>query len=195
MTLSHAILSNRSLPVQALMVLAGSAAIALAAQVSVPMYPVPMTLQTLAISIIGLTYGSRLAAATVLAYLAEGAMGLPVFSGGNGGIGWLLGGPTAGFLWGFVAMAWLTGWLAERFAARGVMALFAVAVVPASLLFVAGGGWPLLAGALGYDAPWAGATLASVWAGWVAPFLLGTVVKSALAAVAVAGGWKAVTKG
>lgn len=194
MTLSHALLSRRSLPLQVVLVLAGSALIALGAQVSVPMYPVPMTLQTLVISIIGLTYGARLGAVTVLAYLAEGAMGLPVFSGGNGGIGWLLGGPTAGFLWGFVALAWATGWLAERFAARGFWALFGAALVPATLLFVAGGGWPLLAGMLGYSAPWVAGSLAVVWSGWIAPFLIGTVVKSAIAALAVAGGWKAVAK-
>jgi biotin transport system substrate-specific component len=194
MTLSHALLANRSLPVQVAMVLAGSALIALAARIEVPMYPVPMTLQTLVISLIGLTYGARLGAVTALAYLAQGAAGLPVFSGGNAGLAWLLGGPTAGFLWGFVAMAWATGWLAERLAARGFVALFLAAVVPATLLFVAGGGWPLLAGMVGIEGPWVAASLSAVWAGWVAPFLLGGVVKSAIAALAVAGGWKAASR-
>ncbi|QYK40643.1 MAG: biotin transporter BioY [Paracoccaceae bacterium] len=194
MTLSHALVANRSLPVQALMVLAGSILIAASARVEVPMYPVPMTLQTLVISLVGLAYGARLGALTVLAYLAEGAAGLPVFSGGNAGIGWLLGGPTAGFLWGFVGMAWATGWLAERMAARGFAALFVAAVVPAMLLFVAGGGWPLLAGVLGMQAPWTAGSLSVVWAGWIAPFLIGGVVKSAIAALMIAGGWKAVTR-
>lgn len=194
MTLSHALLSNRSLPVQAALVIAGSVLITLAARAEVPMYPVPMTLQTLAISLIGLTYGARLGAVTVLAYLAQGAAGLPVFSGGNAGIGWLMAGPTAGFLWGFVAMAWATGWLAERLSARGFVALLGAALVPAVLLFVPGGAWPLVAGGLGIEGGWTQATLATVWAGWVAPFLLGTLVKSAIAALIVAGGWKAAAR-
>ncbi len=194
MTPSHALLANRSLPVKAAMILAGSALIALAARIEVPMYPVPMTLQTLMISLIGLTYGARLGALTVLAYLAEGAAGLPVFSGGNAGLGWLMGGPTAGFLWGFVVMAALTGWLAERLAARGFWRLFAAAVVPAFLLLAFGGGWPLVAGSLGIEAPWLQSSLAAVWASFVAPFLPGTVVKSAIAAMIVAGGWKAASR-
>jgi len=60
--------------------------IALAAQIGVPMFPVPMTLQTLAISVIGLTFGARLAAVTLLIYLAEGAIGLPVFANGGAGV-------------------------------------------------------------------------------------------------------------
>ncbi|MFV0408204.1 MAG: biotin transporter BioY, partial [Paracoccus sp. (in: a-proteobacteria)] len=112
MTLTQAALPSRSALTNVLMVLAGSALIALSAQVSVPMFPVPMTLQTLAIGLVGLTYGSRLGAATVLAYLAEGAVGLPVFASGHAGAAWLVG-PTSGFLWGFVGMAWLTGWLVE----------------------------------------------------------------------------------
>ena len=75
MTLTQAALPVRSTRTNILLVLAGSALVALSAQASVPMWPVPMTLQTLAITLIGLTYGSRLAAATMLAYLAEGAVG------------------------------------------------------------------------------------------------------------------------
>ena len=113
MTLTQAALPSRSALTTVLMVLAGSALLGLSAQATVPMLPVPMTLQTLAVSVIGLAYGSRLAAATVLAYLAEGAMGLPVFANGGFGIA-ALAGPTSGFLWGFVGMAWLTGWMVER---------------------------------------------------------------------------------
>ena len=191
MTLAQTYLPARSLPVQAALILVGSVLIAASARVEVPMYPVPMTLQTLMISLVGLTYGSRLAALTVLAYLAQGAAGLPVFSGGNAGLGWLLAGPTAGFLWGFVAMAWATGWLAERTGARSLAALFAVTVVPAFGLFVFGAGWPLLAGQIGLAAPWTQMTATAIWAAFVAPFLLGTLVKSAVAALIVTGAWKA----
>ena len=80
MTLSQAAIGTGGLARKAMLVLAGSAFIAVAAQISVPMFPVPMTLQTLAILMVGFAYGSRLGAATLLAYLAEGAMGLPVFA-------------------------------------------------------------------------------------------------------------------
>ena len=137
MTLTQAALPARSTRTNILLVLAGSALVALSAQASVPMWPVPMTLQTLAITLIGLTYGSRLAAATMLAYLAEGAVGLPVFANASGGIAPLMG-PTAGFLWGFVGMAWLTGWLVERGLDRGFLRLFVAGLVPGLMLFVPG---------------------------------------------------------
>ncbi len=179
MTLTQAALPSRSVLTNVLMVLAGSALLALSAQVTVPMFPVPMTLQTLAVSLIGLAYGSRLAAATVLAYLAEGAMGLPVFANASGGIAPLMG-PTAGFLWGFVGMAWLTGWLVERGLDRGALKLFSAAILPALLLFLPGAG--ILALVLGKTAPEAVALA-------VTPFVLGAFVKAAIAAMAIAGGW------
>lgn len=190
MTLTRAVLPTQTLPTQAMLVLVGSFLIALSAQVTVPMFPVPMTLQTLTISLIGLAYGARLGAVTVLAYLAEGAAGLPVFAGGNAGLLYMTG-PTAGFLFGFVPMAFATGWLAERLGARGFVALFAAALIPAMGLFALGAGWPLVAGSFGITAGWAKLPLAAVWTGFVAPFLLGSVVKSAIAAMMVAGGWRA----
>lgn len=179
MTLTQAALPARSLLINTMLVLAGSALLGISAQVSVPMFPVPMTLQTLAVSLIGLTYGSRLAAATVLAYLAEGAMGLPVFANGGVGIATLMG-PTSGFLWGFVGMAWLTGWLVERGLDRGFVKLFIAAFIPALLLFVPGAA--VLPAVLGKTAT---ETMALA----VTPFLLGGLVKAAIAAMAVAGGW------
>src|SRR5690606_40788097 len=92
MTLSKALVPSQSLLTRALMVAGGSAFIALAAQVSVPMLPVPMTLQTLAILLVGFAFGARMGVATLLAYLAEGAMGLPVFANGMNGIAFF--GPT-----------------------------------------------------------------------------------------------------
>lgn len=166
------------------LILAGSALVALSAQITVPMVPVPMTLQTLAVSLIGLAYGARLAGLTLLAYLAEGAMGLPVFAGGSAGIAPLMG-PTAGFLWGFVAMAFLTGWLVERGLDRGVLRLFIAAFIPALLLFVPGAG--VLMAVLGKSLPEAAALA-------VTPFLLGSVVKAVIAAMAIAGGWKLVPR-
>lgn len=183
-TLSQALLPNSSLLTRIALVAAGSLLIGLSAQVSVPMLPVPMTLQTLAISLVGLTYGSRLAGLTLLAYLAEGAMGLPVFSGGAAGAAHLVG-PTGGYLVGFVAMAFLTGLMAENGFGRGVGRLFVAALVPGLLLFVPGVAW------LWYVTP---LDLNGAIAAGATPFLIGGVVKAALAALIAAGGWQAVAR-
>lgn len=181
-TLSQALIGNRSVLSQIALIVGGSLLIGLAAQVSVPMLPVPMTLQTLAISIIALAYGSRLAAATLVAYLVEGAVGLPVFADASFGLAKLVG-PTAGYLWGFVAMAWLTGYMVEHGFGRGLVRLFAAALIPAALLFVPG--VIVLKLVLAMDWP-------SAMAAGVTPFLIGGLVKAALAALVVAGGWAAV---
>lgn len=180
--LSKALIGQDTLIRKAGLVLAGSFFIALAAQVSVPMFPVPMTLQTLAILIVGLTFGSRLGAVTLLTYLAEGAAGLPVFANGGFGVAALIG-PTAGFLYGFVAMAWLAGLAVERGLARGVVSTALCGIVISALLYLPGLAWP---------AAVLGTTLPELWAGWMSPFLIGDAVKAVIAAMVVWGGWKAV---
>ncbi|WP_114967212.1 biotin transporter BioY [Alkalilacustris brevis] len=183
-TLSQALLGIPSLQRQIALVVFGSLLVAMSAQISVPMFPVPMTLQTLAISLIGLTYGARLAAVTLAAYLAQGAIGLPFFAGGAAGLPYMMG-PTGGFLIGFVAMAWLTGWLVERGLDRGFLRLFVAAFVPALLLFVPGVLWLWAITPLSLE----GAFIAGAL-----PFQLGGVVKSAVAALIVAGGWQALRR-
>ncbi|MBE0454096.1 biotin transporter BioY [Roseovarius autotrophicus] len=178
--LTQAVIGHDTLTRKAGLVLGGSLFIALAAQVSVPFFPVPLTLQTLAILIVGLTFGARLGAATVLAYLAEGAMGLPVFAGAQSAAS--LVGPTAGFLYGFVAMAWLAGLAVERGVARGVVSTALVGIAVSALLYIPGLAWPALA---------MGKALPDLWAYWMAPFLLGDVVKAVIAAMVVWGGWTA----
>lgn len=162
------------------LVLTGSLFIALAAQVSVPFFPVPMTLSTLAVLIVGLTFGSRMGAATLLAYLAEGAMGLPVFAGGMNGAS--LVGPTAGFLYGYVGMAWLAGLAVEKGLARGVVSTALCGIAVSALLYIPGLAWP---------AAVMGKTVPELWAHWMAPFLIGDAVKAVIAAMVVYGGWKA----
>jgi biotin transport system substrate-specific component len=179
--LALAVLGDQSALRRLAMVLFGSLLLAASAQVSVPMWPVPMTLQTLAISVIGLTMGARLAAATVVVYLGQGAMGLPVFAGGAAGLPYMMG-PTGGFLIGFLAMAWLTGFIAERGFGSGLGRLFVAAFVPAVLLFIPGVLWLWAVTPLDLER--------AIMAGAV-PFQLGGLVKSALAAVIVAGGWRA----
>ena len=150
----------------------GSALMALSAKVSLPLPYVPMTLQTLVVLMIGAAYGWRLGSATMIAYLAEGALGLPVFAGPVGGIAPLIG-PTAGYLFGFIAAAFLTGWLAERGWDRNVMLLFAAMAVGHVVILAAGLGW--LAFGLGLGA-------AKAWQVGIVPFIAASLVKNALGA-------------
>lgn len=169
----------------ALAVLGGALLIGLGAQVSVPMLPVPMTLQTLAVVLVGLTAGSRLGAGAVLAYLAQGAAGLPVFAGGAAGAAWLIG-PTAGFLWGFVGMAFLAGWAVERGLARGFLGTLVAVLAVTALLYVPGVLW--LTAVTPLD-------LSGAIARGMTPFLLGDAVKALIAALAVTGAWSALRAG
>jgi biotin transport system substrate-specific component len=180
-TLLAASFGTRPAARAALAILGGSVLIGLGAQVSVPMFPVPMTLQTLAVVLVGLTAGSRLGAAAVLAYLAQGAAGLPVFAGGAFGPQHLVG-PTAGFLWGFVGMAFLAGLAAERGLARRFLGTFLSVLAISVALYVPGVLW--LEATTGLDL--AGAARAGM-----VPFLAGDAVKAAVAALGVTGAWAA----
>ncbi len=97
----------------AALAIAGTLALALSAKVQIPFYPVPMTLQTLAVLAIGAAFGLRLAAATVALYLIEGLLGLPVFAGAVAGPAYMFG-PTGGYLLGFLASAAFVGFAADR---------------------------------------------------------------------------------
>ena len=190
MTLTQATIGTDTLLKKVLLVLAGTIFIAIAAQISVPFFPVPMTLQTLAILMIGLTFGARLGAVTVLAYLAEGALGLPVFANFGAGLAYMAG-PTLGFLVGFVVMAYVAGLAAGR----GVVAMVIASLIAAALIYIPGLGWPLgVANAFGVDAGWAALSAEKVWAGFAAPFLLGDAAKAVVAALVVSGAYKAFAK-
>ncbi|MEY3003882.1 MAG: hypothetical protein RLZZ491_1058 [Pseudomonadota bacterium] len=189
-TLLTATFGDQTLLRKALLLGAGSLFIAVAAQISVPMWPVPVTLQTLAILLVGFAYGSRLGALTVAAYLVQGFMGLPVFTPSTlPGLAALVG-PTGGFLIGFVAMAWLAGLAAERGLARGVAGTAAVALVASALLYLPGVLWPMAVAAMaGVDAGWAGQDAAFYWAYFVTPFLIGDAIKALIAALVIRGAW------
>jgi biotin transport system substrate-specific component len=176
---------------QVLLVLVGTAVLAISAKISVPFYPVPMTLQTFAVMALAAAYGSRLAVATVFAYLIEGAAGLPVFSTGAGFA--YLAGPTGGFLVGFVALAGLVGEAADRGWDRSFIGLFAAMIVADALVFAFGFVWLAwfahlpagLMAKLALSAGSTGAGAAFAWAHGVVPFVLGDLLKIALAAAAV----------
>ena len=91
----------------------GSLFVAACAQITVPLWPVPITGQTFAVLVIGMAYGMRLGAATLLLYLLLGAAGLPVFANQAGSLAVLLG-PSGGYIVGFVVAGGVLGYLAER---------------------------------------------------------------------------------
>lgn len=158
--------------VDVLLVAGGSALIALAAQIALPLpfTPVPLTMQPLAVLLVGIALGSARGAAAAALYLFEGASGLPVFAQAHGGALWLLG-PTAGYLWSYPAAAWLAGWFSER--GWGSTVLRSVAGMLAALALIYAGGWAWLA------------TLTSpraAFAAGVAPFILADAIKIALGA-------------
>ena len=166
---------------QGLLVIAGSLLMTLAAKIEVPFWPVPMTLQTFATFVIGMAFGWRLAGATIMLYLGQGAAGLPVFASG-GGIVYFTG-PTAGYLVGFLAAAVLVGWLAERGWDRNVTRTLAALVLGELVILGLGGAWmSVLFGP------------AKAWAAGIAPFLLGDALKIALAALLVPACWKLLGK-
>jgi len=120
-------------------VLAGSVLLAASAHAKVPFWPVPMTMQTLVVLILGASYGWRLGGATLIAYLVEGAAGLPVFTGGAGPVYMM--GPTGGYLIGFAVAAGIAGWLAERGFTRTLVLALAAFLVADAAVFALGVGW------------------------------------------------------
>jgi biotin transport system substrate-specific component len=164
-----------SVPRAIILIALGTALLTLSAKVNLPLPYVPMTLQTLVVLMIGAAYGWRLGCATVIAYLAEGAFGLPVFAGPAGGLAPLLG-PTAGYLFGFVAAAFVTGWLSERGWDRSVPLLFVAMGLGHIVILAAGFGWLAFGMKLGVE---------KAWLVGIAPFLAASLIKNALGAALV----------
>ncbi|MDE2515777.1 MAG: biotin transporter BioY [Rhodospirillales bacterium] len=123
----------------AVLVLTGSALLALSAHVQVPFWPVKLSMQSFVVLAIGLAYGSRLAGATILAYLAEGAFGLPVFQGGAGLA--YMAGPTAGYLLGFLLAAPAMGALMERGGTDSHPRTLAAILLGEALIYAPGIAW------------------------------------------------------
>jgi biotin transport system substrate-specific component len=164
------------------LVVAFSLLTALSAQVVIPLpwTPVPITGQTFAVLLTGALLGSRLGALAMLAYLIEGASGLPFFRSGQGGIHYLLFSPTAGYLFSYPLAAFLTGWLAERGWDRSYLKAAAAMLLGSFVILLCGWSW--------LAAFYAPSALAA-WQTGVAPFLAGDVIKIALAAAVLPSGW------
>lgn len=163
-----------------LMVLAGIGILTASAYLSVPFYPVPMTMQTLAVMLIAGAMGPYVSVTSVLGYLAIGAMGAPVFHNGLGGVG-VFAGPTAGYLIGFVPAAFVVG-LAARYvrksATKGVketLVLVVACIVASAIVYAIGVPW------LSY---FTGKSLSIAWTVGAVHFFLGDALKIAVAVAA-----------
>jgi biotin transport system substrate-specific component len=185
---------ERPLVRDGLLALAGTALLALCARISfpIPTTPVPITMQTFAVLLLGALYGPRLGAITMALYLAEGLAGLPVFAGGRSA--WspsavpalpVIVGPTAGYLLSWPLAAALVGALAARGWDRRVASAVPAMLLGSLVILACGFAWLaaatyLLTGTLNVPVLLA----ASVW-----PFLPGDAIKLGLAALALPGGW------
>lgn len=159
---------------------AGSALITLAAKISVPVWPVPVTLQTLAVAFLSASVGRKLALGIVLTYLAQGMLGLPVFASG-GGVAYFTG-PTAGFLLAYLPMAYIIGWAADHGASKRPLFMLATMLMADAFLMAIGFAWLLsVAGA----ASWIDSSnpVVSAWRGAVEPFIVWDALKMSLAAL------------
>lgn len=185
---NHAILADKILPGRAsltrnvMLAVAGSLLLWASAKLQVPFYPVPMTMQTFVVLMIGTAYGWRLGAATVALYLLQGAIGMPVFAGTPEkgiGLAYMMG-PTGGYLLGYLVAASVTGALAglgwDRRVSTTVLSMLAGNVV----IYAFGLAW--LGTVVGWDKP--------VVAWGLTPFVLGDVLKIALAAAVLPMTWK-----
>jgi len=152
----------------------------LAAQVAIPLpfSPVPVTGQTFAVLLAGALLGSRRGALSQVTYIAEGLAGMPVFAGGHAGLAWALG-PTGGYLAGFVAAAFVTGWLAERGWDRKVLTAALAMAVGNGVIYAFGLVW--LTQFVGPE---------RLLLAGLAPFLVGDAVKIGLAAMALPASWR-----
>jgi len=159
------------------LILGGSLLIGLSAQIAIG-WPVPFTMQTFAVLMIGALFGARRGSLTVIAYLIEGAAGLPVFSLGRGGLPVLFG-PTGGYLFGFIAAAYVTGWLAQKKWDRRIATTIFAMIVGNLLIYSFGLLWfSLMVG------------LRNALVTGVYPFIAGDMVKIGLAAALLPNGWK-----
>ncbi len=162
-----------SLPRAIALILAGSILLAVSAHVKVPFWPVPMTMQTFIVLMIGAAYGWRLGGATLIAYLIEGAAGLPVFTGGAGPL--YMAGPTGGYLAGFVVSAAVSGWLIQNVVRGTISALVAFLIADALALAL---GVAYLSTLIGFE---------KAIAGGLMPFLAGEALKIVLATALTVG--------
>lgn len=164
------------------LVVLGSLLVAAFAQITIPLPttpPIPITGQTFAVLLVGAALGSKRGAASLGLYTVEGALGLPFFQGGSSG----LSGPTIGYLFGFIAAAYVIGLLAERGLDRAFRTSLLPFLIGSAIIYLFGAGWLMIGIKL---------SLQSAITNGVLPFLPGDAVKLVLAAAALPAAWKLV---
>ncbi|SLN54864.1 biotin transporter BioY [Roseisalinus antarcticus] len=167
---------------QVILVALGVAAMVVAANIRVPMWPVPITMQTFAVLTIGATYGAGLGFATIAVYLALGALGFQVFTGEGAGLTYMMG-ATGGYLVGFAVAAGVMGVLARRGWDRSVTGMVGALLIGNAVIYA-------------FGLPWMaylflaerGADFVLQWG--MTNFLLGDALKLVLAALVIPGLWK-----
>ncbi len=164
------------------LVLGGIALLTLAAKIRVPMWPVPITMQTFAVLALGAGLGLRLGLMTVLGYLALGAAGFAVFTGEAAGLAYIAG-PTGGFLAGFALAAAAMGLLARRGWDKSVAGMAGAMLIGTAIIYAVGLGWMTHLFAAEHGLAW-------VVEKGMLPFLPGDALKLVLAALVVPGLWK-----
>lgn len=161
--------------------IAGSILLTLSAKLQVPFWPVPMTMQTFVVLMLGATLGARLAGATVALYIAQGAMGLPVFATGAGLA--YLAGPTGGYIFGFLIAATFVGWLSDQGYGRSLITVLMMFAVGETAIYAPGIAW--LSTFTGFE---------KAMSLGVFPFLPAEAVKIALACAVLPVAWKRALK-
>ena len=184
-TLADTVWEKQGLIRACALALAGAALLTLSAKLKIPFYPVPLTMQTFVVLGLGMIYGWKLGASTVIFYLALGAFGLPVFAGTpEKGLGLAyMAGPTGGYLLGFVLAAAATGYLAEKGWDRKMISAFLAMLIGNIIIYIPGLVW--LAQVVGWDKP--------ILAWGMTPFLLGDLIKIILAMIIFPMAWKCLT--
>ncbi|RRC94624.1 biotin transporter BioY [Schaalia canis] len=168
---------------EAIVVLAGTALLAIAAQVQIPLpfTPVPVSLATLAVMLIAGSAGLGRAAASAGLYAALGVAGLPIFAAGRAG--WAI--PSLGYILGYILAAALIGWVAQRALGRSLWVLLGAGALASGLVYAAGLAWLV---------PFAGMSLAEGLSVGVLPFLVGDALKIAIFAGVMLLGYRALDK-
>jgi len=164
----------------------GSLALWVSAKIQIPFYPVPQTMQTFVVLVIGMCFGWKLGGATFALYLAEGAMGLPVFAGTPEkgiGIAYMIGG-TGGFLFGMLVATMVVGWLAERGWDRHILTAAAAMFIGSVIIYIPGLAY--LGSLYGWDQP--------ILKWGLTPFIFGDIAKLILAALVLPAVWKLLGK-
>jgi biotin transport system substrate-specific component len=183
-TLRLAVLPRAGILVDVLLVVAGAALVALAAQVRIPMEPVPITGQTFAVLLVGASYGALRGTASLSLYLVAGLLGAPVYTGENSGWEYFTGAP-GGYIVGFVLAAAVTGYLAEQRWDRRVSSAIAAMFVGSIAVYAIGLPW--LAGVLNLD-------FETTLKEGLAPFVPGDLLKLFLAAALLPSAWRLVDR-